>query len=390
MAGVSEAALMVRTRISSDTMADKFIPISQPSIGVREKELVLAAVESGWVSSIGRFIDEFENSFARYCGTEFAIAVSNGTTGLHLALAAFGIGPGDEVIVPDLTFVATANAVAYTGAKPVLADVDPETLCIDPGSVEALITPRTKAVMPVHLYGHPADMDAIASIARPRGIIVIEDAAEAHGAEYKGRRVGGLADCGVFSFYGNKIVTTGEGGMLTTNDPAFYRRAKRLRDHAMSSDRRYFHDERGFNYRMTNLQAALGVAQMERIDQFLARRAEIMAWYRSVVRTSDVVRLNRVQNWARSAFWMVCLEVDRFDDDSRAAFIQSLKQRGIDSRPYFYPLSTMPMYSQESLPVAARKSRIGLNLPSFFDLGKSDVERIGQVVNELLADASLQ
>ncbi|OSI28437.1 aminotransferase DegT [Bradyrhizobium canariense] len=371
-------------------MADKFIPISQPSIGVREKELVLAAVESGWVSSIGRFIDEFENSFARYCGTEFAIAVSNGTTGLHLALAAFGIGPGDEVIVPDLTFVATANAVAYTGAKPVLADVDPETLCIDPGSVEALITPRTKAVMPVHLYGHPADMDAIASIARPRGIIVIEDAAEAHGAEYKGRRVGGLADCGVFSFYGNKIVTTGEGGMLTTNDPAFYRRAKRLRDHAMSSDRRYFHDERGFNYRMTNLQAALGVAQMERIDQFLARRAEIMAWYRSVVRTSDVVRLNRVQNWARSAFWMVCLEVDRFDDDSRAAFIQSLKQRGIDSRPYFYPLSTMPMYSQESLPVAARKSRIGLNLPSFFDLGKSDVERIGQVVNELLADASLQ
>lgn len=390
MAGVSEAALTVQSRMSSDPMANNFIPISQPSIGVREKELVIAAVESGWVSSIGKFIDEFENCFARYCGTEFAIAVSNGTTGLHLALAAFGIGPGDEVIVPDLTFVATANAVAYTGAKPVLADVDPETLCIDPGSVETLITPRTKAVMPVHLYGHPADIDAIASIAKPRGIIVIEDAAEAHGAEYKGRRVGGLADCGVFSFYGNKIVTTGEGGMLTTNDPEFYHRAKRLRDHAMSSDRRYFHDERGFNYRMTNLQAALGVAQMERIDQFLACRADIMAWYRSVVRTSDVVRLNRVQNWAQSAFWMVCLEVDGFDADSRAAFIQSLRQRGIDSRPYFYPLSTMPMYHQESLPVAARKSQVGLNLPSFFDLTKSDVERIGHVVNELLADASLQ
>ena len=365
---------------------DSFIPISQPSIGARERELVLDAVDSGWVSSIGKYIDEFETSFARYCGTEFALTVSNGTTGLHLALATLGLGPGDEVIIPDLTFVATANAVAYTGATPVLADVDPDTLCMDPASVESLITERTKAIMPVHLYGHPADMDALTTIAKAHNVVIIEDAAEAHGAEYKGRRVGGLSQCGVFSFYGNKVVTTGEGGMLTTNDRAFYQRAKRLRDHAMSAERRYFHDERGFNYRMTNLQAALGVAQMERIDDFLKRRAEIMTWYHSAIVSSENVRLNRVKNWARSAFWMVCLEVDGFDEAQRSAFMGGLKQRGIDSRPYFCTMSSMPMYKQRMLPVAARKSQIGVNLPSYYDLTKLDVERIGSAVKEVLKE----
>jgi perosamine synthetase len=369
---------------------DNFIPISKPSIGARERELVLEAVDSGWVSSIGKYIDEFETLFARYCGTEFAVSVSNGTTGLHLALAALNIGSGDEVIIPDLTFVATANAVAYTGATPILADIDPDTLCIDPASVEALISERTKAIIPVHLYGHPADMDALTTIANAHNITIIEDAAEAHGAEYKGRRVGGLSRCGVFSFYGNKVVTTGEGGMLTTNDRAFYLRAKRLRDHAMSAERRYFHTERGFNYRMTNLQAALGVAQMERIDTFLARRAEIMTWYNSTIRCSENVRLNRVKNWARSAFWMVCLEVDGFDEERRGAFMAKLKQRGIDSRPYFCTMSSLPMYRQEPLPVAARKAQAGLNLPSFFELTQKDVERISGAVNELLSGADLR
>ncbi len=361
-----------------------------PRSAPRERELVLDAVDSGWVSSIGKYIDEFEAAFARYCGTEFALTVSNGTTGLHLALVALGLGPGDEVIIPDLTFVATANAVAYTGATPVLADIDPDTLCIDPVSVESLITERTKAILPVHLYGHPADMDALTTIAKAHNVTVIEDAAEAHGAEYKGRRVGGLGQCGVFSFYGNKVVTTGEGGMLTTNDRAFYLRAKRLRDHAMSAERRYFHDERGFNYRMTNLQAALGVAQMERIDDFLKRRAEIMAWYNSAIPSGENVRLNRVKNWASSAFWMVCLEVDGFDEARRDAFMGKLKQHGIDSRPYFCTMSSLPMYKQEPLPVAARKAQTGLNLPSFFELTQKDVERIGGVVNELLADARLR
>src|SRR6201996_8961609 len=361
-------------------MSDSFLPISKPYIGAREKELVLDALDSGWVSSIGKYIDDFEAGFARYCGTEYALAVSNGTTGLHLALAALGLGPGDEVIIPDLTFVATANAVAYTGATPVLADIDADTLCIDPASVKSLISPRTKAIMPVHLYGHPADMDALAAIADAHGIALIEDAAEAHGAEYKGRRVGGLGKCGVFSFYGNKVITTGEGGMLTTNDRDFYTLAKRLRDHAMSPQRRYFHEERGFNYRITNLQAALGVAQLERIDDFLARRTEIMDWYRSEIPATDHVRLNRVKNWAKSAFWMVCLEVDGFDEKRRDAFMQALKTRGIDSRPYFCALSSMPMYRQAPLPVAARKAAVGLNLPSYYELTKSDVRRIGSDV----------
>ena len=366
-------------------MSDNFIPISKPFIGAREKELVLDALNSGWVSSIGKYIDEFEANFARYCGTKYALAVSNGTTGLHLALATLNLQPGDEVIIPDLTFVATANAVAYTGATPILADIDPDTLCIDPASVKSLISKRTKAIIPVHLYGHPADMDALTEIGQAYGVAIIEDAAEAHGAEYRGRRVGGLGKCGVFSFYGNKVITTGEGGMLTTNDREFHARAKRLRDHAMSPQRRYFHEERGFNYRITNLQAALGVAQLERIDDFLGRRTEIMGWYHSAVATTDHVRLNRVKNWAKSAFWMVCLEVDWFEEDCRDAFMQALKARGIDSRPYFCPMSSMPMYRQASLPVSARKAQIGLNLPSYYQLTKADVQRIGADVNGLLA-----
>jgi len=367
-------------------MSNSFIPISKPLIGPREKELVLQALDSGWVSSIGKYIDEFETNFARYCGTRFALTVSNGTTGLHLALASLGVGPGDEVIVPDLPFVATANAVAYTGATPVLADIDPDTLCLDPASVKSKLSPRTRAIMPVHLYGHPADMDALNEIADASGIAVVEDAAEAHGAEYRGRRVGSLSRCAVFSFYGNKVITTGEGGMLTTDDPDLYRRARRLRDHAMSPERRYFHEERGYNYRLTNLQAALGVAQLERIDDFLSRRAEIMNWYHAEIPTSAEVRLNRVKNWARSAFWMVCLEVDWFDEKRRDAFMQALKARGVDSRPYFCTMSSLPMYRQAPLPVAARKAQIGLNLPSFYELTKSDVRRIGADVNDILKE----
>jgi perosamine synthetase len=367
-------------------MSNSFIPISKPFIGAREKQLVLEALDSGWVSSIGKFIDEFEAGFARYCGTEYALAVSNGTTGLHLALAALGLKPGDEVIIPDLTFVATANAVAYTGATPVLADIDPDTLCIDPASVRSLVSERTKAIIPVHLYGHPAEMDALTEIADAHGLDIIEDAAEAHGAEYRGRRVGGLGKCGVFSFYGNKVITTGEGGMLTTNDREFYQRARRLRDHAMSPTRRYFHEEQGFNYRITNLQAALGVAQLERIDEFLERRAEIMDWYRSEIAATDRVRLNRVKNWAKSAFWMICLEVDWLDEPRRDAFMQALKKRGIDTRPYFCTMSSMPMYKQEPLPVSARKAQIGLNLPSYFELTRLEVKRIGSAVNEVLEE----
>jgi perosamine synthetase len=341
-------------------------------------------VRSGWVSSIGKYIEAFEQGFARYCGTNYALTASNGTTALHLALATAGIGPGDEVIVPDMTFVATANAVAYTGAKPVIVDIQPDTLCICPDAVRAAITDKTRAIVPVHLYGHPADMDALHAIAKDHRLIVIEDAAEAHGAEYKGRRVGGFGLAGVFSFYGNKIITTGEGGMITTDDADFYHKARFLRDQAMSKERRYWHDVVGFNYRLTNMQAALGLAQLELIDDMLARRAEILSHYRAVIETSASVRLNFAANWAKSAYWMICLEADKFDDRSRQIFMQRLKDRGIDSRPYFYPMSAMPMYRQSTPHNAAAKSAIGLNLPTFHDLSRADVERIGKAVNEEL------
>jgi perosamine synthetase len=366
------------------TSVNEFIPIAKPFISTKEEEYVLDAVRSGWVSSSGAYIDRFEAAFAEYCGVAHAVAVSNGTCGLHLALACYGIGPGDEVIVPDITFIASANAVAYTGARPVLVDVDPDTLCISASAVERAISPRTKAIMPVHLYGHPADMDPLLDLARKHNLIVIEDAAEAHGAEYKQRRAGGLGHCGVFSFFGNKIITTGEGGMLTTNDPEIDRKARMLRSHGMDPSRKYWHNERGFNYRMTNIQAALGVAQMEQIDKFVARREQLLQWYRQFIETSGEVRLNHQANWAKCAHWMVCLEADWFDEARRARFMDALRSRGIDSRPYFYPISSMGLYHAEPTPVAARKAVTGINLPTYYELSHDDVERIGGIINEEL------
>ena len=363
------------------TSSPRFFPVSQPSIGAREIAYVTDAVTSGWVSSLGHYIEDFERNFAAFCGTRFALTASNGTTGLHLALMALGIEAGDEVIIPDLTFIATANAVAYIGAVPVPVDIDAETLCISPAAIEKAITPKTRAIMPVHLYGHPADMDPINAIAKRRGLLVIEDAAEAHGAEYRGRRVGGLGACGVFSFYGNKVITSGEGGMITTDDETLYRKAKRLRDHAMSPTKRYWHEEIGFNYRMTNLQAALGVAQLERIDEFIAARREVMDAYRAELGARPGLRLNRDAEWARNAYWMICLEVEGMDEPARDRLMAALKQVGVDSRPYFYPVSDMPMYPGAVTPVTHRLSHSGINLPSYVGLTRDDIRFIcGEVV----------
>lgn len=366
---------------------NNFIPVSQPSIGQREIDYVSDAVRSGWVSSLGRYIEEFESRFASYCGSRYALTVSNGTTALHLALMAAGIKSGDEVIVPDLTFVATANAVAYIGAKPVLVDIDADTLCISPQAIERAITPRTRAIVPVHLYGHPADMDLINAIAEKHGLLVVEDAAEAHGAEYRGRRVGSLGLCGVFSFYGNKVITSGEGGMITTDDESLYRTAKRLRDHAMSPTRRYWHEEIGYNYRMTNMQAALGLAQLERIEEFLSKRREIMGWYRDRLSTHPRLRLNRDAFWAKNAYWMVCVEVEDLSDALRQSLMTALRERGVDSRPYFYPVSDMPVFPGADTPVAHHHSQVGLNLPSYFDLTQQDVNRVCEALTAVLVKA---
>jgi perosamine synthetase len=378
-----------RNRTDEPVTLKRQFPISQPSIGSKEIEYVSDAVTSGWVSSLGRYIEDFEKAFAEFCETEYALAVSNGTTGLHLALTCLGIKSGDEVIIPDLTFIATANAVAYTGATVVPVDVDARTLCIDVAAVRAAVTARTRAIIPVHLYGQPASMEAIIALAREYGFHVVEDAAEAHGARYRGQRVGSIGDCGVFSFYGNKIITSGEGGMLTTNRRELYLHARLLRDHAMSSEKRYWHTEVGYNYRMTNLQAALGLAQLERIGAFLEKKRQIMEWYRAGLAGNRTLQLNRDSDDSQGVYWMVCLEVEGMREAQREQLIRTLKSEGVDSRPYFYPVSDMPMYARAITPVAHAVSQRGINLPSYYDLTQDDVALICSVVHRVLGELRL-
>ena len=362
-----------------------FIPISQPSITQKEIDYANDAVKSTWISSLGKYIDMFESKFAKFCESKYAICVSNGTVAIQLALKAYGIKEGDEVIIPNISFIATANAVLHSGATPVFADIDPFNYCLDPNSLEALINEKTKVIMPVHLYGHPADMNQISKIAKKYNLLVIEDAAEAHGATVDGKKVGSLGNCATFSFYGNKNLTTGEGGMITTNDELVYNKCKYLRDHAMSKEKRYWHTELGFNFRMTNIQAALGCAQLERINDFTAKRELIFKWYSKFLNNIEGVSLNRTYDWATNAFWLICLENSNWDLNERDSFMQELKNKGIDSRPFFYPMSQMPYINQIcDTPVANEIFRKGINLPTYFDLKENEVKYICDTINELL------
>lgn len=353
------------------------LPVAEPFLGEEELRYVSECVLSGWVSSAGKFVTRFEELFAKRCGVEHAIAVSNGTAALHVALVALGVGPGDEVIVPTLTFIATANAVTYTGARPVFADSDPVTWNADPEAVAAAITPRTKAIVPVHLYGHPADLDAIAAAAG--GIPIVEDAAEAHGALYKGRCVGSFGLAGTFSFYGNKIVTTGEGGMVVTNDGELASRIRRLRDHGMDPGRRYWHPVLGFNYRLTNLQAAVGLAQLEKLDEILAAKRLVADRYASGLRGLSGITLPPGEPWARSVHWLYSILVD-----DRDAVMEALELAGIESRPFFTPIHQQPLYAAgERLPVAEGLAERGLSLPSSVTLTPAEIERVVGVLAAL-------
>ncbi|HYW47751.1 MAG TPA: DegT/DnrJ/EryC1/StrS family aminotransferase [Bryobacteraceae bacterium] len=357
----------------------KTIPVAHPVIGDAEKKNVLECMETGWISSIGRFIPLFEEGFARYCGASHAVACNNGTTALHLALSALGSGPGDEVIVPTLTYVATANAVHYCGARPVLVDSEPRTMAIDPQRIEERITARTKGIVVVHLYGHPAAMDDISAIARKHGLFVLEDAAEAHGALYRGRRTGSLGDAATFSFYGNKIVTTGEGGMVTTSNRNLADKLRILRGQGMDPGRRYWFPVVGYNYRMTNICAAIGVAQLQQIDLFLEQRCRIAHWYGSLLAAlEDFLVLPCEEAWARHAFWsyvIVLRDSVRLDRDE---FMQRLADDGIETRPVFYPMHVMPPYREPDAryPVADRLSSRGLSIPMHGLLGEDDVTYI--------------
>ena len=360
------------------------LPVAEPNLEGNESAYLKRCVESGWISSAGSFVSEFERRFAREAGCEYGIACSSGTTALHLATATLGLGPGDEVIIPAFTMVAVASAVAYTGATPVLADAELDSWNIDPARIEARITPRTKAIIVVHTYGHPAAMDAILAIARRHGLPVIEDAAEAHGAEYWGRRTGSLGDMGCFSFYANKIVTTGEGGMLVTNNPEIARVARNLRDHAFSPERHFWHKYRGFSYRMTNLQAAVGLAQTERLAAFVEKRRENARLYRELLGDVAGLRLPIEAPGARSVFWMFGLLVNPEFGMSRDDLRSELAERGIETRSFFIPIHLQPVYYRdylgETFPAADLLCERGLYLPSSNRLTNAEIEYVAASV----------
>jgi perosamine synthetase len=360
----------------TDYSMSDFIPISKPSISELEIEYVNDAVRSTWISSLGKYIDRFEEEFAAFCDCKYAISVFNGTVAIHLSLIANGIGPGHEVIVPDLSFIATANAVLHAGATPVFIDIDPFTLCIDPLLIERAITNKTKAIIPVHLYGHPADMIVINQIALKYDLVIIEDAAESHGATLVHKKVGSWGKCGTFSFYGNKNMTTGEGGMITTNDRNLYEKCRFLRDHAMSKEKRYWHTEPGYNYRMTNLQAALGCAQLTRIEYFLKRRNEIFESYQSKLSGHPDIHMNRTAENATNSYWLICVEVDGLDYNARDNVLKRMRDLGVDTRPYFYPMSHMPYFMEADTPVSRLKSNIGFNLPTFTEITDREIHKV--------------
>ena len=363
------------------------IAVAAPTLYGNEKRYVLECLETTWISSIGRFITEFERAFARFCGVEHAIAVNNGTNALHLALVVLGLKPGDEVIVPTLTYIATANAVTYCGAKPVLVDCNPRTLNMDPGAIAGKITAHTKGIIPVHLYGHPADMDPILSIAREHGLFVLEDAAEAHGAEYRGRRVGGLGNCAAFSFFGNKIMTTGEGGMVTTNDSDLAAKLRLYRGQGLAQGRRYWHSVVGYNYRMTNIAAALGLAQLEQIEELIGARERLAGWYHSKLeRLANKLVTQAAEPWTCPVLWMQTVMLRSGGEAERDGVIRTLDAAGIETRPVFYPMHLLPPYQEDATlyPNATRCALRGMNLPTHGGLTEADVERICGALNAAL------
>lgn len=342
-------------------------------------------IRTGWVSSLGKYIDEFEEKFSRYCGVSYGVSSNSGTSALHLALASLGIGKNDEVIIPAFTMISTANAVSYQGAKPVLVDSQRDTFNIDPTKIEEKITQKTRAIIAVHIYGHPADMDEILKISKKHGLYVIEDAAEAHGAEYKGRRVGGLGDVGCFSFYGNKIITTGEGGMVITNNRKIKERLIYLRDLAFSKDRHFWHCHLGFNYRMSNLQAAVGLAQLERIEELIRIKRRNAKIYHALLKDINGITLPIEESYARNVYWMYAILIEDDFGISRDKLRQRLAQKGIETRNFFIPIHLQPIYSKickGHFPIAEEICKRGLYLPSAPNLKKDEIEFIAKSIKE--------
>ncbi|MCP4268655.1 MAG: aminotransferase class I/II-fold pyridoxal phosphate-dependent enzyme [Candidatus Brocadiaceae bacterium] len=366
------------------------IPIAKPSLSGNEAKYLLECVATNWISSQGRFVDRFEKEFAAFIGCKYAVAVANGTVALHLALEAVKIGINDEVIVPSLTFIATANAVTYAGAKVVFADSEMETWNLDCSKIEEKITKRTKAIIPVHLYGQPTRMDEIMEIANKYDLYVIEDAAEAHGAEYKGQKVGGIGHIGVFSFFGNKIITTGEGGMLVTDDEEIYQRARILRDHGMDPIKKYWHPFIGFNYRMTNIQSAIGCAQMEKVEVVLQKKLQIAQIYEDCLHDLENVLLPPRNDWSKNVYWMyaIVLVDELARKNIRDALICLLQKKQIECRPFFHLIHHMPPYQISNLKMETAEylSSNGICLPSYVDMEESETRHVCVILKQLISE----
>ena len=361
------------------------IPVCAPLLGEREVELVSQAIRSSWISSMGPQVPEFESRFATFCDSRFGVATNSGTTALHLALEGLKVGHGDEIIIPDFTMIASANAVEYTGARIVLVDADPDTWNMNVEEVEKKCSPNTKVLMPVHIYGHPTDMQPLIELASKLDLAILEDAAEAHGAEYKGKKVGSLGDIGSFSFYANKIITTGEGGMNVTSDPDLAERMSWLRAHAFGKGGKHFwHEELGYGYRMSSLQAAMGLAQMERIEELVERRRHRARLYNKLLSSlaDEEIVLPKEEQWAKSVYWMYSILVK--DSSIRDELMQTLDKAGIETRTFFYPVHKQPYYSSrfadEDFPVADDISKRGINLPSGNGLTDEEVSFVCQSV----------
>ena len=375
-----------RIPVSQLDLTSRIIPVCEPTIGGNEAKYVLDCVESNWISSAGKYIPAFEEKFAAESGCKYGVACANGTVALHLALAALGLEPGDEVIMPTFTMIATINAIVYTGATPVLIDSEPVTWNMDVDQLADKITPNTKAIIPMHTYGHPVDMDPVMELAEKHGIFVLEDAAEAHGAEYKGRRAGGLGHAAGFSFYANKVITTGEGGMITTNDAKLAALTENLRDHAFSSERHFWHKFIGFNYRMTNMQAAVGLAQTEQLPQFVESRRRNAALYTELLQDIPGIVPPPETEWAKNVFWMYSILVQDEFGMTRDQLRAYLAHRGIETRTFFIPMHLQPIYYNaykgQRYPVSEMLCQRGFYLPSASSLTVAQIRYIVEIVRQ--------
>lgn len=371
-----------------ETALSGVIPVNEPLIGEREAAYVLDCVRSGWISSEGPYVTRFEEAWAAYCGVRYGIAVTNGTAALYAAVDALRLGPGDEVVLPSFTIIGCAHAVVAAGATPVLVDADARTWCMDVAQVSARITPRTRAIMAVHIYGHPVDMQPLRDLAAKHGLRIIEDAAEAHGAEYRGARAGSLGTIACFSFYANKILTTGEGGMVLTGDEALAERVRGYRNLAFRSDRRFYHTEFGRNERMTAVQAAIGLAQVEDIDARVGRKRAIGRRYSERLAGIDGLTLPVEMPWAKNVYWMYGLVIDEAMGFDAAEFARRLLRRDIATRPFFLGMHEQPvlrdrgLFAGERYPVTERIARQGLYLPSGLTLTDAQIDRVAEAVRE--------